>query len=227
MEEREKFVTRRDATLVAIVSAMLGGVLSWILFTAPGRTWITEDKGSAADWLAAIFAAIAAFATLAIGRGANRYAHEAHRQRLREDRRDQAQAKKSRKLTFDGIILRLHRAKLLHRLYEEVPSGGTVQDLPFDQLERILLILRGALRSVRWPIEELRLLSGPSQVLIGQIENYVNALDSLIEIARDDEKAGRIDDCMKKHEAMRYLCLEISRVCDQTQPRLLVEREEP
>lgn len=225
MEEREKFVTRRDATLVAVVSAILGGVLSWILFTAPGRTWITEDKGSAADWLAAIFAAVAAFATLAIGRGANRYAYEAHRQRIREDRREQARARKSRQLMFDGIILRLHRAKLLHRLYEDVPEGGTTANLSAESLEMILLIMRGALRSVRWPIEELRVLSGPSQVLIGQIENQVNAMDSLIEIAQEDAKDGNHDGYVSRHEAMRHLCLGISEICDQAQPRLLIERD--
>ena len=77
MESSTMSVSKQDAILVAIVCATLGAVLSWIVFCSPGGTWITEDKGSAADWLAAIFGAVAAAGTWAIGIGANRYARQA------------------------------------------------------------------------------------------------------------------------------------------------------
>ncbi|WP_457322381.1 hypothetical protein, partial [Stenotrophomonas sp. P5_B8] len=88
-KKRLRYVLRSDAVLSGIAGALLSGVLSWILFAAPGGTQI-PDSGSVADWLAAV-------GTWVIGYGAWRYAKEGHDQRISEYRERRATEAKARR----------------------------------------------------------------------------------------------------------------------------------
>lgn len=76
-EERVGHVSRRDATVACLVSAMLGAVLTAVVLIGSDIPLKCIDGGNAADWLAAL-------GTWIIGYGAWTYTREAHIHRVKE-----------------------------------------------------------------------------------------------------------------------------------------------
>lgn len=175
------------------------------------------NDGSAADWVAAV-------GTWVIGIGATWYAREAHRQRISEEEIADRSDIRRRNAAFNGIILRLHRAKLLTALYANISPNESVSKLSADELEMAVFLLRRAACSIRWTADELQLLSGDSQVELGKVDNYMNSIEALLDLAIRDLNAGKLEEYYERHEIIREICNDISLVCDVAQPLLLDEQ---
>lgn len=78
-EESVDYVSRRDATVACLVSAMLGAVLTAVVLIGSDIPLKCVEAGNAADWLAAA-------GTWVIGYGAWKYARVGHAQRIHEYR---------------------------------------------------------------------------------------------------------------------------------------------
>lgn len=211
MEVREKFVSRRDAAILALICAILGGVLSWIAFSSPDGIRVPKESGNAADWIAAFAGIAAAGGTWAIGRGANRYAKEAHLQRLSEHTQAQRDALEAKIRRFNVILLKVKRATHLDQVQmHDVPLGHSG---PINMPSAISLYeaLGHVLGTLRWPAEEIVLLNAPSQKRLDGLVGNVLALEAMLQAMRPFDKVNNPDQFRANLNAVANVSLRIHR----------------
>lgn len=218
MEVREKFVSRRDAAILALICAILGGVLSWIAFSSPDGIRVPKESGNAADWIAAFAGIAAAGGTWAIGRGANRYAKEAHLQRLSEHTQAQRDALEAKIRRFNVILLKVKRATHLDQVQmHDVPPGHS-GPINLPSVISLYEALGHVLGTLRWPAEEIVLLNAPSQKRLDGLVGNVLALEAMLQAMRP---FGKVNDQFRANlNAVASISLRIHRDATRLEARL-------
>lgn len=123
----------------------------------------------------------------------------------------------------DSMLLRVHRAKLLTRLYDHVEADKHASTLSAQDAIGILAVLKGVLKKLEWPAEDLRLLSGETQLLIVKIDNCIGGVGQMIELAQRAELENDWTLYFERHQTIREICGDISDHCDVAQPAILGE----
>ncbi|WP_329767788.1 hypothetical protein [Stenotrophomonas muris] len=225
MDSLKNHISKRDAALVSFLCALLGGALGWIAFSSPDGVRVPKEAGNAADWIAAIAGVIAAAGTWAIGLGANRYAKEAHMQRVTEQLQLRSDALEARMRRFNVILFKVRRATRLERVAAHAVQDGYCGPLhiPFmiDSLEALARV--GA--TLKWPIEEVVLLNLPSQQLLDAIEGRLLGALAMLDFMRPFGK-NDTEQFRRQFNAVVGACLAVKKYAEPLSSRLEARLEE-
>lgn len=190
MNVSKSYVSRYDAALIAVICAILGGILSWVAFSSPDGIRVPKEAGNAADWIAALAGVAAAGGTWAIGRGANRYAAIAHLQRKDEIRERRRSERAARQRRFNVIISRAKVGDALVRLFEDYKK-----DRPESVrgMEGRLLSVRRILSYLKWPVEEIAMLDDATQAAFWRMQVSIGVLEEMVLLGLGDYEKGKTD----------------------------------
>ncbi|WP_447899517.1 hypothetical protein [Stenotrophomonas sepilia] len=219
MDSLKNHISRRDAALVSFICALLGAALGWIAFSSPDGVRVPKEAGNAADWIAAIAGAIAAAGTWAIGLGANRYAREAHIQRLTEQLQLRSDAIEARIRRFNVILVKVKRAGNLSIIASHAAPDDRYGPSQLRAMVDSLEALSRVGSTLKWPVEEVVLVDLTSQQLLDAIEGRLlialSMLDFMRPFGHNDREAfrGQFDEVVKA-------CLEVRKVADVLAGRL-------
>ncbi len=152
--------------------------------------WLTgvfSTTGNAADWLAALCGAVAALGTWAIGIGANKYAREAHLQRMAE-----RAAQRERERDVLRRRYSVMKMKLMGLTYEHEAFCATNDGAPFSDLSRSTIEARSAsllhrLSSAGLSPEEFVLLEEDARSSYKIVELQTQLVAQLLDMAIKDE----------------------------------------
>lgn len=141
-----------------------------------------STTGNAADWVAALAGVAAAIGTWFIGIGANRYAREAHIQRLTEQARADRDALETRIRRFNVVLIKVVRAGNIRFVSNDaLPS---LQEGPINLLGMVGAVKAASqiVGTLKWSGEEVLLVSVPLQQMLNAIEGRVLGVHTAIQM---------------------------------------------
>jgi len=158
----------RDVAVAAVICALLGAVVSWLILAWVGDPTKTFGFGSLADW-------VAAAGTWAIGYGAWKYAREAHQLRLSEVRANEARALKTDARALLSIKSRFETVFNCADIFSKVErdSEGRVSA---SDLAACVSNVKPFLKRIAWSHEERSELDSSPLEQIGAIEVMIESL---------------------------------------------------
>lgn len=222
MDKDSGQISRGDASLVAVICFLLGGILSWILFSSPDGIRFPKKAGDAAEWLSAIAGAVAAAGTWAIGLGANRYAKEAHAQRVVSEAAQLAERRESRLRKIDAMITKATLASKQARIFLELPPDS---DIDFKGLSPRLKrgkckLLETAFQRIAWSVDDVASLRATDQRAIANAEISMMHAMHFIDLCKEEQFKGGVF-----FEAIVPALETLEVEAEDIKSRLIAERE--
>ncbi|WP_049458069.1 hypothetical protein [Stenotrophomonas maltophilia] len=132
-----------------------------------------STTGNAADWVAALSAVAAAIGAWFIGIGANRYAREAHIQRLTEQARADRDAIETRIRRFNVVLTKVARTGNLELVAKDALPVGHEGPMNLLGMLGAVEAVSHMLDTLKWSGEEALLVNLPSQKMLDAIEGRV------------------------------------------------------
>jgi len=175
----------RDVVVVAAICALLGAVLSWLIFVWAGDQTSVFGFGALADW-------VAAAGTWAIGYGAWKYAREAHVLRCTEvdDRATEERTLKERRLNY--LISKASLATKFSAGFKGIQKDTPFHEMPKPTKEGAFEILEGGLGRLTWAAEDVARLPRACQTEVNNIEITVLQLRQFIRISAGTEHTSTV-----------------------------------
>lgn len=161
-EERVGHVSRRDATIACVVSAMLAAVLMSVVLIGSDIPLKCIDGGSVADWAAA-------FGTWVIGYGAWRIAKDSHQHRIDEYQAAVKEKREERRVRIWRMRDAAVNATVLH---DQVARFSEKEDgeRRVWQLRLMLSVAHTILSKIVWTDGDRSILPQESVEALGQLE---------------------------------------------------------
>lgn len=211
----ENLISKRDATLVALVCATLGAVLSWVVFSSPDGIRVPREIGSATDWIAAIAGVVAAGGTWVIGVAANRFQRETDERRALEASELKREQQEARNRRLDLMLVRLKRVKTLRGSIIEYQSPETLAEASAGKCLAAITAISRLSKLLYWPIDEVAMLPQRCQVDLGNLEVHLLSLEAISEMGLSPERRANLEQLKECIRTLQDICAEMGEVADR------------
>lgn len=171
----EGMVCSRDAAVGAAICALLGGVLSWLIFAAPGGLKISEDAGSAADWMAAA-------GTWVIGILAWQIQRDAQAHQKLQAANEEERLRSKRISILSGMIVRTKSAEVEIDAFRARIQEEAEKPQSFNTAKLVFALSVLTLTQRKWTEEERMLLPIDAVYIAEKIERLTFRLQRKAEI---------------------------------------------
>ncbi|MGE8452739.1 MAG: hypothetical protein ACN6OP_19390 [Pseudomonadales bacterium] len=205
-------VPARDAAVLAVLCMLLGGVLSWIIFSSPDGIRVPREAGNAADWIAALAGVAAAGGTWVIGAAANRFQREADERRameIKEQKREQVEIRGRR---FDLMLVRLKRTETIQQAVAEYESQERLNETRASKCSAAITAVSRLCKTLAWPAEEVVMLPQDCQIHIANLEVHLLSLDAVSELGLNPMRFGDVEHLRDCVATLVNICAEIRQI---------------
>lgn len=218
-------ISTTSLTAITALSFAVGAVAAgWAVGTF-------STTGNAADWVAALSGVAAALGAWFIGISANRYAREAHIQRLTEQARADRDAIENRIRRFHVVLTKVIRTGTLNVVEEDVLPQGYEGPMNLLGMLGAVEAVSYVLETLKWSGEEALLVNLPSQKMLNAIEGRVLGVHMIVKsISRPEVGVGfkpeEVELFHRQFSSLIATCVAAHNAAEALRPRLEVRIEE-
>lgn len=215
MKVPKNHISKRDATLVAFVCAMLGAVLSWIVFSSSEGIRVPREAGSAADWIAAIAGVAAAGGTWVIGVAANRFQREADERRALEETELKRDQRETRDRRFDLMLVRLMRTKALSQPFDGYQDPEVLAKVSVTDCITAITAVSRISKLLHWPTDDVAMLPQECQIRLANLEIHLLSLETVSEMGLSPERRTSLEQVKECVRTLQHTCADMAKIADQ------------
>ncbi|HGM6770113.1 hypothetical protein [Stenotrophomonas maltophilia] len=184
-----------------------------------------STRGNAADWVAALSGVAAAIGAWFIGISANRYAREAHIQRLTEQARADRDAIETRIRRFNVVLMKVWRTGNLKLVANDALPTGYEGPMNLLGMLGAVEAVSHMLGTLKWSGEEVLLVNLPSQKMLDAIEGRVLGVHMALKLISLPEvgatyKPEEIELFRRQFGSLVAACLAAHGAAEALSPRL-------
>ena len=219
MSKPDHSISTTSLTAVTVLAFSAGALAAgW----AVGKFSTT---GNAADWVAALSGVAAAMGAWFIGINANRYAREAHIQRLTEQVRADIDSLETRIRKFNFVLIKVKRASNFRLVASTALPNGVHGPMNLLGMLGAVDAVSQILGTLKWSAEEVVLVDVTLQKMLDSIEGRVLGVHTTLRLTNVPKVGTSFDPAEVELFRSQFgllvtACLEAHQAAEALKPRL-------